>query len=36
VKFPHLCEFGGDLNGGNGMECQGVVGLSCNFNRSWG
>jgi hypothetical protein len=25
VKFPHLGEFRGDLNGGNGMECQGVV-----------
>ena len=25
VKFPPSGEFGGALNGGNGMECQGVI-----------
>ena len=28
----HLGRLGGDVNGGNGMECQGVVLWSCNFN----
>jgi hypothetical protein len=35
VKFPHFGRFSRDLNGGNGMECQGVVGWPCKFNRSW-
>ena len=27
--------FGGDLNGGNGIEYEGMVELCCNFNRCW-
>jgi hypothetical protein len=34
VKFAHPGEFGEDLNGGNGMECQGAVVWSCKFNGS--
>ena len=34
MKFPHLQEIAGDFNGGNDIEYQRVVGLSCNFNRS--
>jgi hypothetical protein len=36
VKFPHFGRFGGDLNRGDGMECQGVVVWPCNFIRSQG
>ena len=32
---PRRGKNGADLNGGNGMERQGVAGLSCNFNRCW-
>jgi hypothetical protein len=35
VKFLTSGKFGGDLNGGNAMERQGVVGWQCNFNLSW-
>jgi hypothetical protein len=33
VKFPSLEELSGDLDGGNDIECQGAIGLSCNVNR---
>ena len=33
-EVSHFGSFGGDLNGGNGMECQGVVVWPCNFIRS--
>ena len=35
MKFPTSGRFGGVLNGGIAMECQGVVGWSCKFNISW-
>ena len=35
MKFPQLGEFGGDLDGGNGIEYEGAVGLCCKFNRCW-
>ena len=31
MKFPHSGRFVGDLNGGNGMEYQGVVRWSCEI-----
>ena len=34
MKFPHFGRFGGDLNGGNDMECQGVVVWPYNLIRS--
>ena len=34
MKFTHFRRFGGDLNGGNGKECQGVMVWPCNFIRS--
>ena len=34
MKFPPSGECDGDIKGGNGIECQGVVVWFCNFNRS--
>ena len=35
-EIPHFGEFGGDLKGRKGMECQGVVLWSCKSYRRWG
>jgi len=34
VKFSPSGNFESDLHGGDGMECQGVMVWSCNFNTS--
>jgi hypothetical protein len=35
VKVPHFGNFDGDLNVGNGIECQGIVLWFCKSYGRW-